>query len=163
PLIVIVFSRARLVRYLLPIYPAAALLAAWWADTRGTERTAVGRILGWTALAAAVIAAAAFPFVSRLPALELPSDPLLPWKVLPVLAGNLLLGAVFLVGLWNGRPGLVVRGGVLVMAVLLGYGAWLANGWTEKSEDFRALVQTLRRHAPDEQIVVFTAAKLLPL
>jgi 4-amino-4-deoxy-L-arabinose transferase-like glycosyltransferase len=163
PLLVVIFSRARLVRYLLPIYPAAALLAAWWADTRGADRTALARVLGWTALAAVVVAAALFPVLSTLTDVEIPPDPALAWKVLPALAGGLLLGLVFLFGLKDGRPALLVRGGVLLMAVLLGYGAWLVNGWTERTEDFRAVVRTLQRHAPDGQILVFTAAKLLPL
>jgi 4-amino-4-deoxy-L-arabinose transferase-like glycosyltransferase len=163
PLLVIVLSRARLVRYLLPIYPAAALLAAWWADSRGAERTTLARALGWIALATTVAVAAAFPVVSRMKDLGIPPDPHLTWKVFPALAGGLVLGLVFLLGLRNGRPGLLVRGGVVVMAVLLGYGAWLINAWTEKSEDFRTVVAALRRHAPDGQILVFTAAKLLPL
>jgi 4-amino-4-deoxy-L-arabinose transferase-like glycosyltransferase len=163
PLLVVVLSRARLARYLLPVYPAAALLAAWWADSRGTERTRLARILGWIALAAPAAAAAAFPFVSTMKDLEIPADPLLPWKALPALAGGLVLGLVFLLGLWKGRPTLLVRGAVVVMALLLGYGAWLVNGWTERSENFKTVVATLRRHAPDGQVVVFTAAKLLPL
>jgi 4-amino-4-deoxy-L-arabinose transferase-like glycosyltransferase len=163
PLLVVIFSRARLVRYLLPVYPAAAFLAAWWADTRGTERTTLARVLGWVALAAALGAAAAFPVVSTMTHLGIPDDPLLAWKVLPALAGGLVLGLVFLIGLSRGHPALLVRGGVLVMAVLLGYGAWLVNGWAEKTEDFRTVVAALRRHAPDGQILVFTQAKLLPL
>jgi 4-amino-4-deoxy-L-arabinose transferase-like glycosyltransferase len=163
PLFVIILSKARLARYLLPIYPAAALLAAWWADTRGADRSALGRILGWTALAAVVLAAALFPVVPTLKDVEIPPDPDLVWKVIPALAGGVLLGLVFLFGLKDARPAFLVRGGVLLMALLLGYGAWLVNGWTEKTEDFRAVVRTLRRHAPDGQILVFTAAKLLPL
>jgi hypothetical protein len=49
------------------------------------------------------------------------------------------------------------------MAVLLGYGAWLVNGWTEMTEDFRTVATSLRRQAPDGDLRVFTAAKLLPL
>ncbi len=163
PLLVIILSRARLVRYLLPIYPAAALLAAWWADTRGAERTLLGRVLGWTSFAAVAAAAALLLVLPTLTDVELPFDPGLAWKALPTVAGSLLLGFVFLLGLRNGRPGLLVRGGVALMAVLLGYGAWLVNGWTERTEDFRAVVATLRRHAPDGDLRVFTQAKLLPM
>ena len=163
PLLVIILSRARLVRYLLPIYPAAALLVAWWADTRGGERTTLGRVLGWTALAAAAGAAALFPIFSTLPGIELPPDPALTRKALPALVGGLVLGFIFLIGLRNGRPALLVRGGVLVMAVMLGYGAWVVNGWTEMTEDFRTVAATLRRQAPSGDLRVFTAAKLLPL
>jgi 4-amino-4-deoxy-L-arabinose transferase-like glycosyltransferase len=163
PLVVIILSRARLARYLLPVYPAAALLVGWWADAHGTERSRLGRVVGWMALAAALATVALVPFVSMLGDTEIPRDPDLAWKAFPALVGGVLLGLVFLLGLKNGRPGLLVRSGVLLMALLLGYGAWLVNGWTEKTEDFRVVVRTLRRHAPEGQILVFTAAKLLPL
>jgi 4-amino-4-deoxy-L-arabinose transferase-like glycosyltransferase len=163
PLLVIILSRARLVRYLLPIYPAAALLVAWWADTRGTERTTLGRALGWAALVAAAGAVALLPILPTMKGIGLPPDPALTWKVLLSLLGGLVLGCIFLVALKDGRPMLLVRGGALVMAVLLGYGAWLINGWTEMTEDFRTLAASLRRQAPSGDLRVFTAAKLLPL
>ena len=163
PLLVVILSRARLVRYLLPIYPAAALIVAWWADTRGTQRTTLGRVVGWAGLAAAIAAFALLPILSTMKGIDLPRDPAFTRKVLPALVCGLALAAIFLIGLQNGRPALLVRGGVLVTAVLFGYGAWLVNGWTEMTEDFRTVAASLRRQAPDGDLRVFTAAKLLPL
>src|SRR5262249_18259495 len=137
PLLVVILSRARLVRYLLPFYPAAALLVAWWADTRGAERTMLGRVIGWGTLAAAIASFALLPFLSTMKGIALPPDPAFSRRVLPALVGGLTLAVILLIGLQNGRPALLIRGGVLVMAVLLGYGAWLVNGWTEMTEDFR--------------------------
>jgi len=169
PLIVIVLSRARLVRYLLPIYPAAALLTGWWADAAGARNTRLGRALGWTSIIGVTVSAAlvlAFlPFVT--PAIlglaGIPSDPALGWKLVPSTTCVLALGVVFFVGLRNARPRLLVLGGAALTAVVFGYGAWITNGWTEQVEDFRALARTLQRQAPDGNITVFTAAKLLPL
>jgi len=42
------------------------------------------------------------------------------------------------------------------MAVQLGYGVWLANRWTDRTEDFRAVAATVRRHALNGDLRVFT-------
>ena len=163
PLLVIVFSRSRLPRYLLPIYPGAALLAAWWADTRGADRSVLGRVLGWLSFAGVAAALALLPALPAVKASEIPLDPDLAWTALPVLACALLLGVAFLLGLRDGKPTLLVVGGAALMAGQLGYGVWLANRWTDRTEDFRALAATVRRHAPDGGLGVFTQAKLLPM
>jgi 4-amino-4-deoxy-L-arabinose transferase-like glycosyltransferase len=169
PLVVVVFSRARLVRYLLPIYPGAALLVGWWADTAGARSTRLARMLGWASFVAVVAAALLVPMLLAIAPPAIPdgdgilSDPALVRKTLLPLACALLLGMVFLLGLRDARPRLLVLGGAGLTAILLGYGAWVVNGWTERTEDFRALAVTLHRHAPDGDVKVFTQAKLLPL
>jgi hypothetical protein len=85
------------------------------------------------------------------------------WKTLPLLAAAILIGVVFLRGLTGGRPVLLVQGGVVLMSIVLGYGAWLFNGITDRREDFRALATTVKGHAPSGELRVFTQAKLLPL
>ncbi len=163
PLLVIVFSRSRLPRYLLPIYPGAALLAAWWADAHGSSRTALGRGLGWLSFVGVAAAVAVLPELSAVRESGVAREPALAWKALPALACALLIGVVFLLGLQDARPALLVYGGVGLMAVLLGYGVWLVNGVTDRTEDFRAVAATVRRHAPGGDLQVFTRAKLLPL
>jgi 4-amino-4-deoxy-L-arabinose transferase-like glycosyltransferase len=163
PLLLIIFSRSRLPRYLLPVYPGAALLAAWWADAHGAARTAVARALGWASFLGIAVAAALLPRLLVLTDAEVPLDPELARRGLPVLACALLVGVVFLLGLRDGRPVLLVLGGVAATSVLLGYGVWLVNGWTDRAEDFRAVAATVRRHAPDGDLRVFTQAKLLPM
>jgi hypothetical protein len=64
-------------------------------------------------------------------------DPGFTRKALPALASALLLGVVFLLGLGGARPRLLVVGGAGVTAMLLGYGAWLANAWTDLSRPHR--------------------------
>ncbi len=163
PFVVIILSRSRLPRYLLPVYPAAALLVAWWADARGAERTTFRRALGWVAFAGVAAAAAVLPWLLRVFEAELPPDPALVQRALPLIAGAILVGLVFLVGLDDGRPALLVLGGVAVTSSLLGYGVWLVHGATDRAENFSTLAAVVRRHAPDGNLRVFTQAKLLPL
>ena len=83
PLAVIVLSSARLRICLLPVYPAAAILAAWWADARGTERARLARVLAWLLLASVVIALGVAPWI--LEVRELQAFFLIPgfvWKAL---------------------------------------------------------------------------------
>lgn len=162
PLLVIVFSRSRLPRYLLPVYPGAALLVAWWADTHGHRRSVLGHILGWVSFVGIVGAAAVLLRLGALKGAAIPPEAMAS-IALPALVCALLLGVVLLVGLRDARPALLVWGGVAVMAVALGYGVWLANVWTDRAEDFRVLAATVKRQAPDGELRVFTQAKLLPL
>lgn len=163
PLLVIIFSRSRLPRYLLPIYPGAALCAAWWADMHGHRPTLLGRILGWGAFVGVGVALAVLPAISAVKESGVLLEPGFAWQALPVLAGVLLIAGVFLLGLTDARPALLVYGGVGLMAVLLGYGVWLVNGFTDRTEDWRVLAAIVRRHAPGGDLRVFTRAKLLPL
>jgi 4-amino-4-deoxy-L-arabinose transferase-like glycosyltransferase len=163
PLLAIIFSRSRLPRYLLPIYPGAALLVAWWADAHGSERSRLKSALGWASFAGLAVGGALLPRLLRIFDAELPPDPALIQAALPLVLGALLVGLVFLVGLHDGRPALLVVGGVAVTSALLGYGVWLIQGATDRAENFKALAAVVRRHAPDGDLRVFTQAKLLPL
>lgn len=163
PLLVIIFSRARLPRYLLPVYPGSAILVAWWAAAHGAVPTVLGRVLGWASFLGIAVTAAFLPRFLAITDANLPLDAELAVRTIPVLVCGLLMGAVFLVGLRDGRPTLLVLGGAAAMAALLGYGVWLVNGWTDRMEDFRAVAATVRRLAPDGDIRVFTQAKLLPM
>jgi 4-amino-4-deoxy-L-arabinose transferase-like glycosyltransferase len=161
PLLIIVFSRSRLPRYLLPVYPGAALLAAWWADAHGHHRSVLGRILGWASFVGIVGTLTSLP-LGALKEASIPPEAI-GSITLPLLVCALLLGVFLLLGLGDSRPALLVWGGVAVMAVTLGYGVWLANARTDHAEDFRVLAAAVRRQAPDDNVRVFTQAKLLPL
>jgi len=163
PLLLIIFSRSRLPRYLLPIYPGVALLAAWWADAHGGARTVLGRGLGWASFVGVAAVAALIPRLPMVKDAGFFLDPGLAPNTLPLLAGALLIGALFLLGLSDGKPALLVWGGSALMAVLLGYGVWIVNEWADRTEDFRVVAATVRRHAPDADLRVFTQAKLLPM
>jgi len=120
-------------------------------------------MVGWAFFAGVLVAVAATPRVITAVQPDLLLDPGIVVKALPALVCALLLALVFLVGLVTARPALLVLGGVGVTAVLIGYGAWLANDWVDRTEDFRPVAALVRRHAPDGEFRVFTRAKLLPL
>jgi 4-amino-4-deoxy-L-arabinose transferase-like glycosyltransferase len=163
PLLLIILSRTRLPRYLLPVYPGCAVLVAWWAAAHGAVPTPLGRVLGWASFLGIAVAAAFLPRFLTIADASIPLDAELAVRAIPVLVCAVLMGAIALVGLRDGRPALLVVGGAATMAVLLGYGVWLANGWTDRTEDFRAVAATVRRLAPDGDLRVFTQAKLLPM
>ena len=163
PLLVVIFSRTRLPRYLLTVYPGAAVLVAWWAAAHGAAPTVLGRVLGWATFLGIGVMGAFLPWFLAITDANVPLDSELAVRAIPVLVCGLLMGAIFLVGLRDGRPSLLVLGGAAAMAVLLGYGVWLVNGWTDRMEDFRAVAATVRRLGRDGDIRVFTQAKLLPM
>ena len=145
PFIVIALSQNQRTRYLLPSFPPAALLIAWWADRRGTEPSRAVRIV-------AVLAA-----VGGLAGLVITA---LPWfdsregvavtglKWLAVLLG---VGAVGLVAfqVWAlvRRPRWLVPGVALGTALLLAVGVWLQIQWVNKTQDFPQLAVLIERHA----------------
>jgi 4-amino-4-deoxy-L-arabinose transferase-like glycosyltransferase len=163
PFLMIIFSRSRLPRYLLPIYPGAALLVAWWADAHGETRTPLARLVGWLSFAGVLGALIVLPRISAVREASLTMEAGMVWKTLPLFAAGILIAAVFLTSLAWARPALLVGGGAVLMAFVLGYGAWLFHDMTDRREDFRALAETLRRQAPNGDLRVFTQAKLLPL
>jgi 4-amino-4-deoxy-L-arabinose transferase-like glycosyltransferase len=128
PFVVLALSGNQKMRYSLSIYPGAALLIAWWADTHGTTRPAVGRALGWVALAGAVVMSVAFhtpDWWDGPPRLYLLDVSWLP--LLPIIGGLGLVGVTMCWGLHVGRPALLVHGAAVGMAVILSYGTSLYN------------------------------------
>ena len=163
PLAVIVLSSARLRIYLLPVYPAAAILVAWWADARGTEPTRLARVLAWLSLATVVIALGVAPWIPDVRESQVFLIPGFVWKALPLAVAVLLLGGVLFWGLSRGRPALVVYGGVALMAVLLIAGVRLNTQVIRMTQDFRVVAAALERHARGGDMRLFSASLLLPV
>src|SRR5262249_56394061 len=107
PLAAIVLSANRLPIYLLPVCPFAAILVAAWADQRGTLATRPARAIGSLFLAGVVGALAVVPFVPDVRESGILLLPNFAWKVVPLVAGLLLLGGVFFWGLRPGPPALL--------------------------------------------------------
>jgi len=160
PLVAIALSANPRARYLLPIYPGAALFIAWWADTHGGARTLTGRGLAWAVLPVALAAIAA-------PAWLKPSSiyfvPSFSWKLLPLIAGVLAISLALFWGLRAARPALLVHGVVGAMVVILGYGTWLYNGWANQTQDFRGFAVTLTRHAGQAEPAVFVTRRFFQI
>jgi 4-amino-4-deoxy-L-arabinose transferase-like glycosyltransferase len=163
PLAVIVLSRSRAPIYLLPVYPGAALLVAWWADTRAAVPTALARALAWLAQAAVVLALAIAPFAPDVKESGIFSIPGFAWKAIPLALGALLLGFIFFHALRHGRPALLVWGGTATMAVLLSVGMSVADQAIRMTQDFRTVAAALERHAGDREVRLFSASLLLPV
>ncbi len=163
PLAVIVLSSNRLPIYLLPVYPAAAVLVGWWADERGALATWPARVLGGLFLAGVVAALFVAPFIGEVRdsgILELPG---VAWKLAILGAAAVLLGIVFCRGLVSGRPVLLIYGGALLTAALLSLGVRLNDQAMLRTQDFRVVASALTRHAGGADIRLFSASLLLPV
>jgi 4-amino-4-deoxy-L-arabinose transferase-like glycosyltransferase len=146
PLAVVTLSQNHRTRYLLPTYPAAALLVAWWADRHGAERSRA-LVPVATALGGAVLVALAVLFLPWVdPAARALVDAFW-WKAGLVVAGSLALGVYGCWALLARRPTALVAGTALGMAALLSGGVLIYNGWVNRGQDYPALVARIERHA----------------
>lgn len=148
--VVIMASTTQRVRYLLPLYPGAALLVAWWAfDGRRTHRA-------YPALAAAgalalVLAVVAAGVVAPPAGLSFRPSWLVP------LAGALVVALGLAAGLWLGRPAVLVRAVAVGMAVALASGVWLYNDWIHATRNVKTLAASIERHAEGREAGVFVS------
>jgi 4-amino-4-deoxy-L-arabinose transferase-like glycosyltransferase len=145
PFLVMMLSQNHRVRYLLPTYPAAALLIAWWVDTRGGERSRLVDVV--SALSPiGVVAALAVQALPWTDPAERAAVTGFWWKAGLIAAGGLAL-AGFLVWALRRRPALLVPGVALGMALLLAPGIWIYTSSTNRQENYRALAALIERHA----------------
>ncbi len=146
PLVVVSLSQNHRARYLLPTYPAAALLLAWWSDRRDPEPSrAVTLVAGLTAAGGLVALA-----VLALPWLDPVERDLVEhfwWKAGLIAAGGLALTGYACWALLTRRPVALVAGVALAMAVLLTGGVRIHNQWVNRSQDYPALAALVERYA----------------
>ncbi|HET7343632.1 MAG TPA: glycosyltransferase family 39 protein [Methylomirabilota bacterium] len=150
PFVVMMLSQNQRTRYLLPTYPAAALLVAWWVDTRGGERSrAVAVVVGLSGVGVlAALAVSALPWTDPLARAAVDG---FWWKAAIIAAGGIAL-AVFLGWALPRRPAVLVPGVAAGMAVLLAIGVWIDTTSTNRLEDYRALAALVERHAQDGEV-----------
>lgn len=156
PFFVLMLSAHQKTRYMLPIYPGAALLVAWWADAHGTARTPVGRAIGWLALGAALAASAALHVLDGWGFGERRYLLHLPWHFLfPLIVGIALMAGAIYWGLHAGRPALLVHGVIIAMVIVWGYGIWPLNKRHNETWDFRQFAASVDRHARGGEVAIF--------
>lgn len=160
PLVAVVLSRNQLARYLLPVYPAAALLVGRWAAREAGRAARAGAAAGWLALAggAALLASPAWRDSPMAGLIGGPS-----WRAAVVAAGVALVATAFFVGLRGGRPAILVPGVAAGMALVLGAGIWLHDEQLNRSHDYRHLADVLRRHAGTAAAASFTTGRAYQL
>jgi len=147
PLVITGLSQNQRTRYLLPTFPAAALLIAWWADRQGTERARAIRIVAVLAGIGGLagVAVMAVPLFQGSDGVAAVAG--LWWKavVLGVFAAGVIVFQVW--ALWTLRLRLLVPGVALATGVLLALGVWVHNEWVNRTQDFPQLAVLVEKHA----------------
>jgi 4-amino-4-deoxy-L-arabinose transferase-like glycosyltransferase len=150
--VLIMGSTEQRVRYLLSLYPGAALLvAAWAADERLPRRRHRVLAAASVILVAIVVAAVALtnPTVPR----QIGS----PWAGALPLVGLLVLVVALVHGLASARPSWLMAGASAGMAIALASSIWVYNGWLNATQDWRGLAATVERHAGGGNVGVFVS------
>lgn len=158
--VLIMLSTNQRVRYLLSLYPGAALLVAWWAVDGQSRVHRLRNVLALSSIVLVLATVAAYLAFEAWPRDLLPS---LSWRGLVTLAGLLLVGIAILVGLGLGRRSLLMAGVAGGMAVALGSGIWIYNGAINRARDFKALAAAIDRTAGRGDIGVFAKGEYLQL
>ena len=146
PLIVVLLSQHHRARYLLPTYPAAALLLAWWTDHADPESSRTATIVAGLIAVGGLVALA----VLALPWLDPVDRDLVEhfwWKSGLLAAGGLALTGYACWALLTRRPLALVGGVALAIAVLLAGGVRMYNQWVNQSQDYPALATLIERYA----------------
>jgi 4-amino-4-deoxy-L-arabinose transferase-like glycosyltransferase len=146
PLIVVLLSQNHRARHLLPTYPAAALLLAWWSDRHDLESSRAATIVAGLTAVGGLVALA----VLALPWLD-PIDRGLVehfwWKSGLLAAGALALTGYACWALLTRRPLALVGGAALGMTLLLAGGVQAHNQWVNRSQDYPGLAALIERYA----------------
>jgi 4-amino-4-deoxy-L-arabinose transferase-like glycosyltransferase len=156
PLCALALSSNQRTRYLLPLYPALALLIARWADDHVPRATRGERRLAWGVLAVSGLGLLALAGPDWL----VPGDgpdflDTAPWSTAFLAAGVLAGAGMMFRGLRTGRPALLVYGVAAAALVVLGYGNWLAADTVRRTEDFGAVAAEIDRHANGGDVGAF--------
>lgn len=148
--VVIMVSTNQRVRYLLSLYPGAALLVAWWAfdDRRPHRRQRTLVVAGVIAVALGAVAFAGRP---------LPREFWVFVSLVAPPAGVLLIALGLCRGLWLGRPAVLVTWVAAGAAVVLASTIRPYNDWINAGRNFKALAAAVERHAGGGAVGVFVS------
>lgn len=156
PFLVVMVSSHQKTRYLLPMYPGAALLVAWWATVHSPPRHGAVRALGWLVLAASAVTSVALFVPEWWGSEEARYLVTVPRPVLLALTVGigLVAGAIFW-GLNAGRPALLVHGVVIGMFMVWGTSVWPLHQRYNEIWNFRQLAAIVDQHACGGHIGIY--------
>lgn len=160
PFAILLLAAHQLERYLVPLYPSAALLVAWWADAEGSRVTLLGRVLGGAALLGALGVATLPAWFPRSPQLFAPP---LSWSALPLIAAAVVVGIALFIGLQQGRPALLVVGVAACMLGIFSYGGWLYDHWLDRTARYKDFAVMVNQHASGRRLTALTTGWALQL
>lgn len=152
PLVIVLLAANQRRRYLLPVYPGAAVVLAWWATARIEAAPVARRALAWLGLAGAGAGIAALVWLGR-------SDDWFvdarSWSAVPLYVALAGLGAALFVGLRRARAGVLIGGGATASLLLLGWSVYPHAVWLNRTQDYPRLAASLERHAKGGDAAVY--------
>jgi 4-amino-4-deoxy-L-arabinose transferase-like glycosyltransferase len=150
PLVVIFLAENQRRRYLLPLYPALALVVAWWSTTRIEAAPVARRIVAWAAVGAVAVG-------GTVCLTQPPPWLVAPWSRagLPLVLAAVGLAAALFVGLRRGHGGILVGGAAAASLVLLGWSAHYHAAWVNGTQDFPLLAARVERQARGGDVAVY--------
>jgi 4-amino-4-deoxy-L-arabinose transferase-like glycosyltransferase len=151
PLVIVLLAQNHRARYLLPTYPAAALLIAWWCDRQGAERSRAAVVVAVLSAIGTIAALA----VLALPWLDPMERELVDhfWlKAAAMVVGTMAAIAFACWMLLTQRPRALVGGLALGMAALLASGMQIYNGWVNRGQNYPALAALIERYAQGGEV-----------
>jgi 4-amino-4-deoxy-L-arabinose transferase-like glycosyltransferase len=153
PLICVTLALNHRERYLLPTYPAAALLVGWWCARESAERTRAEVVVAWLTGVAmlAAIGALAWPWAGHVERQLIDG---FWWKATALALGALAVTGYAVWMLLTGRPRTLVAGVALGMAPLLVGGTRMYDGWVTRSEDYPGLAVLTERYAGGGDVAI---------
>ena len=144
PALFIFAMQQQRIRYLLPLFPGAALLVAWWADREAAGSARRHAPLALISLAASIAGAIAVPAALRAAGIILP---VARWELALLLLGVVVLGVVAAAGFWTRRIEATVPAVAAITAALLLGGGWVVDEWQNRAWNFRGVARDLDKSA----------------
>jgi len=152
PLVVVLLAENQRRRYLLPVYPGAALVVAWWAAERLEAWPAARRVLGWVGLGGAAAGVVAHAWLGRSPEWFVGTWS---WPALPIYAALAGLGLALFAGLRHARFAILVGGTAGATLLLLAWAVHPYTAWVNRTQDYPRLAERLERHAAGGDAAVY--------
>lgn len=152
PLVVVLLAANQRRRYLLPVYPGAALVLAWWATTQLEDAPAARRALAWLGLAGAAAGIAALAWLGGTADWFVASRS---WSAAPIYLALAGLGAALFVGLRHARADVLIGGGAAAVLLLLAWAVHPYTAWVNRTQDYPELAARVERHARGGDAAVY--------